>query len=306
MRDIWIFFIIVCAFGCSDASQVQPVQNDKPITGFNVKWRNLPPLNTPGMMESIYKLQPAMLRYPGGTAAHSWNWETGKDTNPYPTDIVHPISDVKKTYEQTGAEIIFVLDVVNRAVEDQIAMLQASDVPIKFIELGNELYSKQHEEYLIPFPTGKEYADTINAWVPKLKKEFPEAKIAAVLIGKPGSGDVRQAEWNELVTANITVPVEAFTYHIYIAGGETLEERIARFEEVFISGTGKELWVTEYSSMDLDVSKILALADYVDSIADISLNHVLFSLKGNFSKLSFEGSELTLEGQAFADRIVSK
>lgn len=299
----YFLLVSVLLFFMACTKDKSPVNTPpKLITGFNLKWRNLPPVANPQMMQQIRLLKPQVLRYPGGSITHDWNWQTGLPTIPLANDVVHPIADVKYVQQQTGVDIMFVLDVVHRTVEDQILMMQSAAVPVKYIELGNELYADDMEA---TFPTGKEYADTVNAWYPKLKAAFPNAKMSAVMIAKSVSGNLkpRQDQWNNLVHANITVPVQAYTYHIYIADGETLAERITRFESVFLKNTGKELWVSEYSSMDGDLNKILALADYVDGIADISMSHTLYTIAGNFSKLTPDGNTLTTEGQAFVARV---
>jgi hypothetical protein len=64
----------------------------------------------------------------------------------------------------------------------QIAMLkqaQSAGVPIKYIELGNEV-SNGGADYTYYFPSVQSYIDKVNAWIPVLKADFPSAQIAIV------------------------------------------------------------------------------------------------------------------------------
>lgn len=293
-KSIFLFFLAVIFFSNCKSQK-------KPITGFNVKWRALPEVQDKELIKNIKKLKPQLLRYPGGTVTHKWNWKTGKATPSQSSDYIHPIEDVSVLFEKTNTKILFVMDVVNSSVDDQIEMLHRVNIPIEYIELGNEIYSNGHPNYLIPFPNGKSYADTVNTWVPKLKQHFPKAKIAALLIGKHGSSP-RQHNWNEKVTSNINVKIDAYTYHIYIGNGESFHDRKIRFEEKY-KKRDKEVWVTEYGVKDQNLSKLLNLADYVESIADISLNHVLVSTNGNYSKLTSDGRSITKKGKEFIERV---
>ncbi len=243
-------------------------------------------------------LNPKMLRYPGGTLTHKWNWETGLPNSPNTDDTPHLIGDVKILANATDSKITFVLDVVNSSIENQITMLHSSNLPIEYIELGNELYS---DEYEIEFPDGATYASLINEWAPTLKAEFPDAKIGIVLLGRTAGND-RKNNWNTSIIENLTEEIDAHIYHIYVNETETVEDRIGRFDEVFIENSGKELWITEYGAKSQDLNQALEISNYVDSIADISLNHCLLSRSQNFSKITIDGNNLTEEGEAFVEK----
>src|SRR5690606_1739044 len=112
---------------------------DSVITGFNQNWIDLPQLDNPVLIQNINALAPKMIRYPGGTVTHIWSWSTGKTTTNHTQDELHLIGDIKQLVHYTGVKMIFVLDIVNRTVHDQITMLDSIHslgVPIEFIELG--------------------------------------------------------------------------------------------------------------------------------------------------------------------------
>jgi hypothetical protein len=299
---VFIIAISFCVFSCSKSTNdsiENPTLNTTQL-GFNMRWRDTPKISEE-LSVAILGMKPDLLRYPGGTLAHKWNWKTGLPTPNNPNDVVHLIGDVKKMTDATNTGVVFVLDIVNSSVSNQLEMLMASNVAIEYIEIGNELYSDHYEEI---FPTGKSYADTVNSWVPQVRRVFPNAKFGACMLGRT-TGNDRKRTWNTQVSENINVPIDAYIYHIYVSEDETVHSRIERFEEHFIENSGKETWITEYGAHSHTIEQTNEISDYVESIADIALNHCLIAASGNFSKID-SNSDLTEEGQLFVNRNKNK
>ena len=261
------------------------------LSGYNMRWRDTPDFEDTNVMALMDSLHTKMFRYPGGTAAHDWNWQTGLPYSNPQNAVKHPVQDVKKLADATGAKVTFVLDIINRTLEDQINMLQAAAMPIEFIEMGNELYSQDYDTI---FPTGAAYADKVNAWVPQLRETFPDAKIGVVMLGRyVGPGNPRNNTWNTDVHNNLKEKVDAYIYHIYLSDsandgeGETVEERLARFKPVFIQDMTKETWITEYGDKQQDYFKTLDLAErlYREYHATLLLNHCFIAKSGDFTKI---------------------
>lgn len=282
-----------------------------PITGFNQNWSMLPALDTPGMIDNIRRLKPQMLRYPGGTVTHSWDWRAGVITSRKPL-APHPVSDVKRLAEATGARFILVLDVIHRSIEDQLAMLRAlqtQGIAITHVELGNEVYARD-KGYESVFPTGASYGAAMTAWTTALRKAFEGVKVGAVLLGRePGVRDARIASWNAGVVPALRGVVAAFVFHVYQSGHETVEQTMRRFTQVArAADTGdKELWITEYGSQHpagsaQSAANLAKLADFVERLpkVTIALNHQLIG--GDMAKLAPDGAALTAEGAMFAKR----
>jgi len=294
-----IFSLVILAIGCTKDPVVinnQDTLGETTLKGFNMRWRNTPKLSEK-LFTYVDSLKPDLMRYPGGTMAHKWNWKEGVASPSNSNDIVHKIENVKLFADGVNSNIIFVLDVVNSTLENQLEMLQQANVPVKYIELGNELYSDHYET---EFPNGKAYADTVNAWTPTLRAHFPNAKIGAVMLGR-NAGNDRKANWNTNVYNNILAEVDAFIYHIYVTETETVQERVERFLPTFIENTGKELWITEYGAHSHNLNQLNELANYIESIADVALSHCLISGSGNFSKITPE-IEYTPEGLEYLKR----
>jgi alpha-L-arabinofuranosidase len=264
------------------------------------------------MCENIKQLKPTLLRYPGGTVTHSWNWKEGQIKS-RASKSVHLINDIKVLTEYINADFVFVLDILNSTLEDQIEMLSSIEklgVNINYIEFGNELYA-QDELYKQIFPTGKDYAVKVNQWIPELRNKFPKAKMAALLLGrKVKESNSRMYYWNRQVVDNTIALVDAFSYHIYIGENNTLAQEKTEFIEITKDAktNNKPLWITEYGS-NQDKSnqqyytELAALANFVESYPNvtIALNHQIVG--GTKNKLTDDGSGFIEEGQLFLKRV---
>ena len=252
-------------------------------TGFNQNFSMMPNM-TEALYKNIQKLKPQILRYPGGTVSHSWDWRKGviETRN---SKSVHKINEIKTLTDYTNAKFVFVLDILNKPLSDQIEMLkeiEKLDVSIDYIELGNELYA-QEDDYKRIFPTGKDYAERVNEWTPLLRQNFPKAKIAALLLGrKVRESNVRMYQWNRQVVDNTISNIDAYTYHIYINKNSTFEQEKADFIEVSNNAQTKqkEIWITEYGNKQdksdpTYYTELNSLADFVETFQNITiaLNH---------------------------------
>jgi hypothetical protein len=303
---------IFCLSSCKKKTEQtnNPVQPSKVVIGFNQNWSFFPAFNAT-MLSNINQLKPQMIRYPGGTVAHDWDWVAGRRSNA-PATAAHPVADIQSLATATNVKMIFVLDIVNRSITDQIAMLNAIKnlgVSIDYVELGNELYAND-AAYITAFPTGTDYATKANQWIPQIRAAFPNVKIAALLqCRNADASNQRFAEWNNKVVSSTSSTVDAYTYHIYIPVGGSFASRKADYEAVAnATNTGsKELWITEYGNQnditDVNYYKSLdSLANYVEAQPKITiaLNHLIVG--NNKNKLTSDGLTFTQEGQLFLTR----
>jgi hypothetical protein len=315
MKILGILLLVVCTISCKKKNiNNNPTQTNKMIIGFNQNWSFFPAFNN-AMLGKINQLKPQMVRYPGGTVTHDWDWVTGTKNNS-PNATPHPISDVKLLVQATNTKVVFVLDIVNRTITDQLAMLQAINnlgMAIEYIELGNELYAND-AAYIAAFPSGTEYAIKANQWIPQIRAAFPNVKISTMLQCRNAeASNQRFAEWNAKVVANTINNVDAFTYHIYISPGGSFASRKQDYEAVVnVTNTAsKELWITEYgnlnSTTDPNYYKSLdSLANFVEALpkVTIALNHLIVG--NNQSKITADGTTFTQEGQQFLLRANSR
>jgi hypothetical protein len=151
----------------------------------------------------LASLRPGTLRWPGGTPANYYQWQSG-----YPTDIGErdgfkfDLQYLAAAYAATGAAPVFDLNVMTSDLPTQERMLFAAHdlgIPIKYVELGNELYFSD-PTYVQQVPTATSYGHTVAEYVLALHGDFPGVLIAAA--ASAGSGPPRFETWNgDMLTA---------------------------------------------------------------------------------------------------------
>ena len=276
----------------------------------------MPEVNDEVLIANVRNLKPEMARYPGGTITHSFDWRTGK-IRTRPQKVAQPLSEFKKFTDALKAKPIFVLDICNRPLEDQLAMLREAKrigFPIQYVELGNELYA-QDKGYDKVFPSGADYGRRVAEWTPKIKDEFPGAKVAALLLARSvRPANRRMYNWNSEIIPITKNTVDAYTYHVYIGeSGGTYEATSKNLERVVARDQlgNKELWITEYGTQKpttepQHLPELSKLADFIERFpgVTIALNHQI--LGGEMNKLSKDGHTVTPEGEIFIKRAASR
>ncbi len=183
-------------------------------------------MSSPRLHQAAAALRPGSIRVFGGTTANYWNWRTGKffDRRGVPprlrrvTQDMSPIhlADWAGLVRGANATPIFDLNLVTSSLSDQLEMLHAAEalgMPIRRVELGNELY------YSAPlvvraFPTPGAYGRTATRWIDAIHADFPDAQIAGVGFGYPHGADRRQASWDRRVRKTLRGE-SALTFHAY-------------------------------------------------------------------------------------------
>ena len=278
--------------------------------GYNTQSLSGPGWDKQPFLDRIAELDPGNFRYPGGTVGNYWDWKTGyfnavgKKYNVMSAakEGLYPyrLEDVKKVYDRSGgtAEPIYMLNMLTSTCEYQLEMLrhaQKIGLPVRYIELGNEFYMDDHPQsynYLNNYPDIKDYADTCRVWVPKLRKEFPEARIAMIAINNPagwtGANRQRSRDWNRVLIENMEgIDVDAFTFHNYAKNGfedQTPEDMIAQsLNRVNFKGVDRGIpekypyWVTEYNFFTQD-NKLPGL--WVTGLSNVLMTAQMLSTPG--------------------------
>lgn len=211
----------------------EPRELSGPFFGFNaasiVQTVNVDLLLDAALQEQLAAFPTRLLRIPTGTAAQWIDWRTGafieNPTSPFasiPTDR-RPVTmqDWATMLERTGATAVWDLNVLNATLHDQLAMLERAEelgLSVDYIELGNELWDVR-SIYPEVFPSGTDYAEQMNTWIPRLRERFPDARIA-VCGADPSDAffssvfGPRYRDWNREVLATIR-DVDAITIHPY-------------------------------------------------------------------------------------------
>jgi hypothetical protein len=178
------------------------------LYGVNYDWTGAAPFGNDNVEPLLSELDPGTLRWPGGTEADSFDWNTGNPTKAkHMSNFSLTLVKLEKAYKATGADPIFdlnVLDPQNRVnTTDQVNMLkaaQADGLPVKYVEIGNELYGGG--TFAQAFPSGEAYAKTVAAYVPTLHQDFPGVQVAADAVLNPTN--TREQQWNSQLLAGAT------------------------------------------------------------------------------------------------------
>ena len=212
----------------------------RPLSGnyacFNVNSLLVKSWENPDFWHAVKKVNPKLLRIPGGTESNYWDWQRGgliKNVREamagYPIqfsnkDIRYSASKLKNIQvglKETNTSPIFVLNVATSTLESQLEMLRRArdlGIPVKYIELGNELYINV-PNYRRAFPTSADYAATASKWIATIKQEFPEAEIALVGVAAKPKDSIRRKNWLKSLLSSAMYQADAVTIHIYKGHG---------------------------------------------------------------------------------------
>lgn len=216
--------------------------------GFNGRSSEGPQWTNTTFTGLVEWMSPSIVRYPGGTLANSWDWQTGgimgKDIkNPYLisdlvaglpayTQIVYVMNMVNPTpatgYSATTDEDVLKSDEVLQAkIKDALDALAAFEaagrLPVA-VELGNELYFNspdKYKDYGIYMANPTQYMAHVPAIVQAIKDKYPEMKII-LCTSKGGNGSSTRDRWNNGIfeglaqDSKLNSLVHGFVQHHYI------------------------------------------------------------------------------------------
>lgn len=244
-----------------------------PAYGFNGEnWRGPSWTNT-AYRDSAALLKFKFIRYPGGTLSSYWDWRKGwfvddnqnlvnhgiKVSDEYRKTAYSPtgLSDLKLLVDQTKCNVVFVLNMVTKDVNDQIEMLQSAQamgINVKYVELGNE-YNIPRTAGRIKYPTAEAYGAECEKWIVAIKSVFPDVKIAVVGGNLPWAPDLKN--WDNILIR--TAPdADAMVAHIYpscadvdVNDGINFESTFNSFAQVYddygFNTIRKPIWITEFN-----------------------------------------------------------
>ncbi len=247
--------------------------------------------SNPDLVAAIDRLNPSKIRFPGGTVSNYWDWQHGglirAFREPGRPDFFRSFSRQDRAYtastlgefarglELTNTEPVFVLNMSTSDLESQLEMLRVArdlGLPIKHIELGNELYLDISDNRDV-FPQPRDYADKSRIWISAIKQEFPTAKIGVVGVVPDPHKPARLKDWNQSLIPQTLSKADAVVLHIYsghglgekapkipsypfftpketrkILGQPFIEWQKTRSSPQFaILPKDKQIWITEYN-----------------------------------------------------------
>jgi len=270
-------------------SQITIPPNYFGFNGANVVRAGNPSYNTPWLIDSIGLFGPEIIRYPAGVPSGFWDWQKGTLYQNPPGGFLLPreydgyifktntLDMYKSMVDLLGLTPLQNINVLCSDPYYETARLYYSrgiNLPVKYIEFGNELYDDEYPQYLQKWPTANAYIDDMNNFASVLRS-FPgsnEFKIAAVgAVNRLGlePAESRRNTWTSIITSNASADIDAITLHCYIGTG--LDENVAlslsnlpqvlstpfkrmddlsNIELAQLRNAGKEAWITEYNVFD--------------------------------------------------------
>ena len=183
---------------------------NKRLLGNNIQWVDrgdelLKKGNTdfsPVMLDKVIKLQPTVLRYPGGSLSDLYRWEHGmgsankrRKSSRFHGDgedtIMFGTEEFLRLCQLTGAEPLITANVITAPPEETLNWIkkinfdrvnyQGKDLPkVRFLEVGNEPYLIDDNKKELAI-TAKEYAKRANVLVSKLRKLDPKVEVGIPL-----------------------------------------------------------------------------------------------------------------------------
>jgi hypothetical protein len=199
------------------------------------------PWDNDTLVNAINNLGVANFRYPAGSLGNYWDWDTGWLDKNVPDSLMmkwvveqgftessnrYTLENFAKGQKKLGFTPVFMLNMLSKGLDHSVRnLLRAKDLglPIKYIELGNELFFNLPFEMYV-FPTPEDYGKTCKIWIDSLKHHFPEAKYA--IIGNYIKRKERHIDWTQRALRYCT-NADAVTYHKYSpAGIDGKQERV--------------------------------------------------------------------------------
>jgi parallel beta-helix repeat protein len=207
----------------------------------------------------LKSLKPDLLRYPGGSDANWWRWQTGwfrgynnpiynddlsasnvkyGDQVPLPSYCTDGLPwDLNSKKYQPNQYIdflpmvkagscypLFDFNMLSSDIGTEIGGLfaaQCGGLPVKYIELGNEMYLSNAEKDAVA-TLGGDYANASNIMAGFIKGYFPDVKICInAAISKNNDPTIKQNHWNGNADGlgswlAINTPVfDALSFHVY-------------------------------------------------------------------------------------------
>lgn len=251
--------------------------------------------------DATASLNPAVLRYPGGTPSNYWDWQTGwfqnSPTTPPQNAQETPRGTIRADEFQLGlaaaaAEPLLVVNIQNSTLSYELqglAHAQSVGVPVRLVELGNE-HNNSTTAQGIPPDT---YASRVKVWADSIRAAYPGVKICAV-----GGAMPMNPTWHTSIFSRAPA-IDALAFHFYLGAGNVdgvfnptralsvpfaanggLLDRYARggFDDPVVP-SAIEVWVTEYNLGEVLADAALQHADtWTHALYVSAMSHLLMTL----------------------------
>lgn len=232
--------------------------------------------------DEVSKIHPPVLRFPAGTHAMYYDWETGK-YSPWPRfrgnrELMELSIDkffgLAKKY---NAEVSYIVNVYQDTPQKTGRLAQhikSKGFRVRYWELGNEAYASQYSN---KFPDVSTYIKIASEHASEITAVFPDAEIGIVAENQK----MRFSLWNRALAKQIYF--ENIIIHRYHGPERSQREKLSqRKEQISVQSAykkmlehsaqgvlpykdifpGKKFWITEWGTLylEMDVQNSMAHA----------------------------------------------
>ncbi|NED13925.1 cellulose binding domain-containing protein [Streptomyces sp. SID9124] len=191
-------------------------------------------MNDPEVADLMKAADVGVMRYPGGSYADIYHWET----HTAPGGYVAPgtgFDAFMGTVRAAGAQPILIANYGSGTPQEAAGWVRyanlTKDYGAKYWEIGNEIYGNGHygsgwenDEHEDKSP--QQYAREVRAYAAAMKAVDPTVRIGAVLTspgewpdGVVGTGD--SGDWNHTVLPAVADVIDFVSVHWYAGGSDT-------------------------------------------------------------------------------------
>ena len=291
-KVITIIALLNCASIAQTSIQAQlsEFSREVPLIGFNTNAHHTTATWTlQTFRDSTAFLSPSILRYPGGSTASYWDWQTGwfMSGTTLPPGLgnlqqipVRP-EEFKLGLDASESEGLFVLNIQNSEISyqmDGLRHINSLGINPNYIEIGNE-HNLSMDSLEACY-----YAQQSKIWCDSIKGEFPNSEICLV-----GGEPPNRQTWHDSILAYNT-DFDALAFHVYIGANNSdgifnvnralevpfssLNNRynIAGFDE---APDSIEVWVTEYNLWEQGNGGLPVIVEtWTHALYVIAMNHI--------------------------------
>lgn len=242
-------------------------------------------------IDSTIYLNPEVLRYPGGTNANHWDWQTGWYLPAYlppgGSSLTIRTDEFKPGIQGCNGEGLYVVNMeTSNAHYEMDGLRHTNSIGLtpNLIELGNEHNLNGGAQFPLQLMTPQAYSQLGKVYYDSIMAEFPTAKVCAV-----GGNTPTIPHWVDSVLHYIPT-IDAFSFHVYINANNAFDQMFnvnRALAEPFRIGTNpspsldyrynlsgfpsnKEVWVTEFN--------LLESPSGIPQIISQTWTHVLFNI----------------------------
>ncbi len=269
----------------------------------------------PKTVKYVKAVNHGVLRYPGGLRADEDHWKEVLDKNDWMVDTDEMAEFANKTNDELMITVNFGRGTAEEAADWVKHMNKEINEPVKYWEVGNELYGDWHANQC----SAEEYGKRARKFIKAMKEVDPDIKVTVVWR--------LEGDWNRVVfehTKDIADGVNVHNYpqhtgeendHALLASPQQLPDILGgvekQLEKYGEPDKDYEVWLTEWNSVDFEpgpqtIKPVngLFLIDYIGMLTRINIEQASYwDIHNNLTPRGGDYGYLTRTGDPKGDNV---